>query len=292
MPKPKKISITAFMKRFSTESACRTFLEEKRWGKGFKCPKCGGSSYCKLSNGLYQCACCHHQTSVTAGTFLHRSHVSLVKWFLAIYFVTHDKRGISAVQLAFAVGVTYKTAWYMLKRIRMAMGQRDQQYLLDGEVEFDDTYIGGPEVGSKRGRGTTKAKVFVALSLDKNKNPKFLKLRVTENLRQKSVKKFAEQSIKEGSIIHSDGYRSYIPALADSYDHQHKVYDPNGTELKWLHIMISNVKSFILGTYHGLPKKLLQDYLDEFAYRFNRRNFGGYLFDRIALAMVATPVAE
>lgn len=291
MPKQKKISIIEFMKRFPTETACRTFLEEKRCGEGFKCPKCGSSRYCKLANGLYQCAHCHRQTSVTAGTFFHRSHVSLLKWFLAIYFVTHDKRGISAMQLAFSVGVTYKTAWYMLKRIRMAMGQRDQQYLLDGEIEFDDTYIGGPEVGSKRGRGTAKAKVFVALSLDKNENPKFLKLKVTENLRQQSVKKFAEQSIKERIVIHSDGYRSYIPALAEQYDHQHQVYDPNGTELKWLHTIISNLKSFILGTYHGLPKKLLQNYLDEYAYRFNRRNFGGYLFDHIALAMVALPLA-
>ena len=104
MSKPKKISVTAFIKRFSMEEACRTFLEEKRWAKGFKCPKCCGSRYCKLANGRFQCSDYHYQTSITAGTFFNRSHVSLVKWFLAIYFVTHDKRGISATQLAFSVG--------------------------------------------------------------------------------------------------------------------------------------------------------------------------------------------
>lgn len=292
MPKQKKMSIRDFMKNFSTNEACYSHLEKSRWSQGFVCPKCGGSKYCKLSNGRYQCSKCHRQTSVTANTFLHRSHVSLVKWFLAIYFVTNDKRGISAVQLASTVGVTYKTAWYMLKRIRTAMGERDKQHFLSGIIEFDDTYIGGPEAGSKRGRGTTKAKVFVALSLNEIGCPQYLKMGVTENLKQKTVQKFAKMSFSKGSIIHSDGYRSYIPALKDDFDHQHKVYDPNGSELKWLHTLVSNAKAFILGTYHGLPKKHLQSYLDEFCYRFSRRHFGANLFERLTIALVATPTAD
>ena len=102
-----------------------------------------------MSNGLYQCNDCHHQTSVTAGTILHRTHVPLTKWFLAFYFVTQDKRGISAVQLSKTLDVTYKTAWYMIKRIRCAMKQHDINYMLLGTIEFDDTYIGGPTVGKK-----------------------------------------------------------------------------------------------------------------------------------------------
>lgn len=120
-----------------------------------------------MSNGLYQCNDCHHQTSVTAGTILHRTHVPLTKWFLAFYFVTHDKRGISAVQLSKTLDVTYKTAWYMIKRIRCAMKQRDINCMLLGTIEFDDTYIGGPTVGKKRGRGTEKSKIFVAVSMIK-----------------------------------------------------------------------------------------------------------------------------
>lgn len=292
MPKTKKMSLTTFMNHFSTNEACYAFLEKKRWSKGFVCPKCGGTKCCKLANGRYQCSACRRQTSVTANTFLHRSHISLVKWFLAIYFVTNDKRGISAVQLASAVGVTYKTAWYMLKRIRSAMGERDKQHFLAGIIEFDDTYIGGPEAGSKRGRGTTKSKVFVALSLTEKGCPKYLKMGVTENLKQKSVKNFATQSFSEGSTVLSDGYRSYIPALRNHFDHQHKVYDPNGSELKWLHTIISNAKAAILGTYHGLPKKYLQSYLDEFCYRFSRRDFGVDLFERLTIALVASPAAD
>lgn len=132
MSKHKKISIVEFTRRYSTEEACREHLAEHRWPDGFMCPCCGNAHAHRLSNGRYQCSKCRHQTSVTAGTFMHRSHVSLRKWFLAFYFVTQDKRGVSATQLSFLIGVTYKTAWFMLFRIRKAMGQRDEQYLLEG----------------------------------------------------------------------------------------------------------------------------------------------------------------
>ena len=113
--KPKRMSITPFTKRYRTEPAGKDYLAHARWPEGFVCPACGSQKHCVLSNGLYQCGECHHQTSVTAGTFLHRSRVSLRKWFLALYLVTQDKRGISATQLAFSIGVNYKTAWRMLR---------------------------------------------------------------------------------------------------------------------------------------------------------------------------------
>lgn len=162
-----------------------------RWPEGFVCPKCGCRHVCLLSNGRYQCAGCHHQVSVTAGTVLHRTHMPLTQWFLAFYFVSQDKRGISAVALTSMLGTTYKTAWYMLMRIRAAMGQRDKTHQLSGTIEFDDIYFGGPTVGKKRGRGMERAKVFVAVSLDKRGNPRYTKMQVTENIEQASVKKFA-----------------------------------------------------------------------------------------------------
>lgn len=291
MSKRKKISIAEFTKRYSTEETCREHLTNLRWPDGFICPCCGNTHAHQLSNGRYQCSKCRRQTSVTAGTFMHRSHVSLRKWFLAFYFVTQDKRGISATQLSYLIGVTYKTAWFMLHRIRKAMGQRDEQYLLNGIVEFDDTYFGGPTVGKKRGRGTEKAKAFVALSLNQNSHPKFLKMGTTDNLKKQSVQKFAKSAIQPGSTVISDGYRSYISAL-ENYDHQHKPYDPNAGELMWLHTIISNAKAFILGTYHGLPKQNLSDYLNEFCYRFNRRHFVSNFYDHLAVAMLASPLAE
>ena len=290
MSKKQRIPLGEFLSRFGTEEDCRTYLAAKRWPDGFVCPKCGHRHGCLLSNGKYQCARCHRQTSVTAGTVMHHSHVGLTKWFLAIYFVSQDKRGISAIGLARLIGVTHKTAWGMLHRLRMAMGQRDAAYQLTDIVEFDDAYFGGPKVGSKRGRGTEKAKVFVALSLGECGNPRYLKLGVTPNIKQASVRKFAENSIRKDAVIRSDGYRSYIGALAD-YAHEHKKYDPNAGMLHWLHITISNAKAFILGTYHGLPQKYLQSYLDEFAFRFSRRSFGGLLTERLLLAVAASSAA-
>jgi len=172
----------------------------------------------------------------------------------------------------------------MLKRIRAAMGQRDETHQLDGVIDFDDAYFGGPVTGKKRDRGTEKVKVFVALSLDSLGNPRHLKMRVTPNIKQASVRKFAQSAFAENSVIHSDGYRSYIPALKD-FSHEHKTYDPSSGLLHWLHIMVGNAKAFILGTYHGLPKDNLQSYLDEFCFRFSRRSFGPALIDRLALAI-------
>ena len=166
MSKKQRMPLNEFLKQFGTEAECRNYLAAQRWPDGFVCPKCGHKHGCRLSNGLYQCTHCHHQTSVTAGTVLHHSHVSLSKWFLSFYLVSQDKRGISAVQLASQIGVTYKTAWSMLRRIRSAMGQRDAAHILSGVVELDDAYFGGPTAGGKRGRGTEKAKVFVALQDD------------------------------------------------------------------------------------------------------------------------------
>lgn len=284
MAKSKRYPLGTFMKEFSNEAKCREYLANLRWPSGFVCPKCGCRHACLLSNGRYQCAGCRRQSSVTSGTVLHKTHMPLTQWFLAFYFVSQDKRGISAAALMSMLGTTYKTAWYMLTRIRAAMGQRDKTHQLSGTIEFDDTYFGGPTVGKKRGRGTEKAKVFAAVSLDERGNPRHIKMQLTQDIKRTAVKKFAQAAFAPGSIIHSDGYRSYIPAL-ESYTHEHKLYDPNSGLLHWLHIAISNAKAFILGTYHGLPEKNLQSYLDEYCFRFSRRDFGPQLLERLALAV-------
>lgn len=218
---------------------------------------------------------------------MHRSHLPLTKWFLAIYFVSQDKRGISAVELQARLGVTYKTAWYVLSRIRKAMGQRDDAYRLENEIEFDDAFFGGPTVGKKRGRGTEKAKVFVALSLDKKGHPRFLKMKKAKDVRKKTVQTFAENFFAKDAVIHTDGFRSFVSALCD-FDHRPRLYDTNSGTLRWLHIVISNAKAFILGTFHGLPSKYLDSYLNEFSFRFSRRALGAKLFDHLCVALAVS----
>lgn len=159
----------------------------------------------------------------------------------------------------------------MLYRIRTAMSQRNEKYLLAGEIEFDNAYIVGTTVGKNRGYGTDKEKTFCTLSLNLENKPLFLKLKTTKDMCQKSVAKFAKSAIEQVSTIHTDEYRSYKKGLL-GYEHQPKVYNPNTGLLHWLHVMIGNVKAFILGTFHGLPKQNLNLCLSGFCFRFNLRN--------------------
>jgi len=237
----------------------------------------------------YQCKRCKYQASVTAGTVMDRSHLSLKIWLWAIYMVAHDKRGYSAMQLSNEFNLPYNTAWFVLQRIRHAMAQRDNNYMLAGLVELDDTYFGTTKKGSKRGRGTSKTKVIVALSKDNDGKPKFAKMQVVPNLKGKTIARFVKNSISEGSVVQSDAYRSYRKPLSENYLHEYQVFDSESDMLRWLHTIIGNAKAFVTGTYHGLDEKHLQKYLDEFCYRFNRRHFRGEIFSRLLFAMASSP---
>jgi len=213
---------------------------------------------------------------------MEKTHIKLEKWFWAIYFVGRDKRGCSAMMLSKELEISYKAAWFMLHRIRKAMMDRDSKYLLAGVVELDDAYFGAPEEG-KRGRGTSKAKVIVGLSLDDEGHPQFLKMEVVNDLKKQTIAEFAHSNIENGSTISSDAYRSYRNLQKEGYNLEFKVFNPkeDPEHLNWLHTIVSNAKAFVTGTFHGLDEKHLQRYLDEFCYRFNRRFFVSELFNRI-----------
>lgn len=281
-----KMSFADFRKRFNSEVACRKYLYNLRWPDGFICPKCGGTScYNIIGRQKYQCTQCRHQASVTSGTVMHRSKLSLQAWFWAIYLVSRDKRGYSAAQLAEELDIAYSSAWYLLHRIRSAMAERDSEYILSGIVELDDTYFGAPTEGGKRGRGTEKTIVMVALSKTNTGKPDYLKMAVVDNLKGITIGTFAKENITKGSIIQSDAYRSYKKPLADDFDHQFEVFDSSSDMLKWLHTLVGNAKAFVNGTFHGLGDKHLQCYLDEFCYRFNRRGFRKQIFPRLLCAV-------
>jgi transposase-like protein len=229
---------------------------------------------------LYECKKCRYQATVTVGTVMEKTRTDLTKWFLAIYLIAHDKRGISASRIAEEIEVTYKTAWLMLHKIRQAMKKRDAKYTLAGIVELDDAFFGALSEGGKRGRGTDKAKVLVGLSLNKQGHPLYLKMEVVPNIKAKTLLDFAEKRIQPGSTISSDAYHSYRALEGAGFKHDYQVYNAKESpdHLHWLHTVISNAKAFVGGTFHGLDSKHLQAYLDEFCYRFNRRKFKGEWF--------------
>ena len=283
------LSFTQFIKRFPNEKACVEYLYSVKWPQGFECPVCGcRHGYTLKNRRQYQCARCRHQASLTANTVMHRSHLPLTKWFWAIYLAACDKRGISALALAGKIEVCYETAWNLLRRIRAAMEMRDEHYVLQGIVEFDDSYFGAGKKGNipgKGGRARGNQAVFVAVSKDEKGNPAYLRMQLTPNVQSTSIEAFARSRIAFASTVQTDGFNAYRTPLAKRYNHEWEVFNPDGELLKWLHHMIGNAKTFINGTYHGTSTKHLQMYLSEFCYRFNRRKMGGAIFDRLLVAI-------
>lgn len=287
MKKPyRDISLGGFQRKFRTEAACRKHLFKLRWPNGFVCRACGHGQFHDLpKRKLMQCKACAHQTSVTAGTVMHRTRTPLRKWFWAIFLFANDKRGLSALQLSRKIEVSYYVAWNMLQKIRKAMKDRDDNYKLTGVIEVDDAFFGGGPTGGKIGRGTLKTPVIVEVSTH-GETVGFARMTVVDKIDSDNIKSVLLAGVTKGQTIKSDGLKAYQKATKDNFVHDRRVgYGPeNKKNLPWVHILISNAKAFLLGTFHGVSKKHLQRYLDEFCYRFNRRTWQGQLFDRLITA--------
>ena len=219
-----------FEARFASEAACRAYLTQLRWPSGFVCPRCRGTKAWPARGVLWHCAACGRQTSVTAGTIFHKTRTPLSSWFWAIYRMSHDKKGISAMQLAKEVGVSYPTAWLMLHKIRKAMSERDQGYRLSGLVEVDEGYVGGEEHGEgRRGRGKAgvRNKSVVAVAVERRGAgkpgqkpvPGFAALEVIPDASAETMEKFLTAKVRAGSHILSDGWRGYRRLKQKGFEH-------------------------------------------------------------------------
>src|SRR5699024_10407257 len=224
-----KMSLIAFQKQFSTHEACHDHLFKLKWPDGFRCENCGHDAYFETKTQnlhLNECKKCRCQSTVTVDTVMEKTRPDLSKWFLAVYLIAHDKRGISAYHLSEEIEVTYKTAWLMLHKIRNAMRKRDAEYTLAGIVELDDAFFGAPSEGGKRGRGTDKTKVLVGFSLNHQGHPRYLKMQTVPYIKGETLKNFAAQRIVPGTTISSDAYPSYRSLGHTGFDHAYQVYDP------------------------------------------------------------------
>lgn len=282
-------SLMQFQRRFRTDAACRERLFKLRWPDGFVYPVCVGVEFYKLPRrNLVQCKACGRQTSVTAGTVMHRTRTPLRVWFWAIYFVANDKRGLSALQLSKKLEVSYYVAWTMLHKIRVAMKERDSAYELRGVVEMDDSFFGSGTGGNKRGRGTKKTPVIIEASTH-GAAVGFARMHVVEHVDAETIGNIVQVDIADNQTIKTDGWQAYGAVKSKGHKHQKKT-GMNSKEVKeflgWVHTLASNAKSYLLGTLHGIGKKHLQEYLDEFCYRFNRRNWEAQLFERLLNACV------
>jgi len=271
--KAEGMNLVQWQARFGTEEACLEALKQKRWPEGFQCPKCGHDrGYWIAGRKLFQCGHCRHQTSMTAGTIFHSSNVPLVQWFLAIYLMGSDKGGLSALRLSKQIGVSWITAHRMLRRMRRAMGDRDSLYRLEGLVELDDAFVGGRRSGGKSGRGAEgKTPILVAVE-NRGKNAGFIAMETTPSVSADRVRQFARRRLRPRQPTRTDGLVA-LRVLGESQEHEGRVTQSHQVDewLPWVHIAIGNLKAFLLGTFHGVSGKYLQEYLNEFVYRFNRR---------------------
>jgi transposase-like protein len=273
---------------FRTEAACLDYLDLLRWPEGFVCPHCAATGSWKLPDGRHKCHGCRRRVSATAGTVLHATRTPLTLWFAAAWEMTTRKNGVSALYIQQTLGIgSYQTAWAMLHRFRSVMVMPGRE-LLRGEVEVDETFVGGPRAG-KRGRGATnKTMVIVAVE---RRNPRGFgrcRLGVIPNAQSATLKTWLEANIEARSVLVTDGLTSYPSAAAGSFTHEPFNVKGSGQQahipLPGVHRVSSLFKRWLLGTTQGaIDADHLQSYLNEFVFRFNRRNsrHRGLLFQRL-----------
>ncbi len=268
-----------FQHRFPDDEACTEYLFASRWPQGYRCPRCGHAHAWPVARRrlVWECAACHRQTSVTAGTVLHKTHTPLHVWFWAAYLVSTATPGISAVQLQRQLGLSrYETAWMMLHKLRRAM-VNPERTPLTGSVEVDECFIGGTSDLGRGRRHGAHALVIVAAEV-RGAGTGRIRLQIIDNASADVLCGFVTATVAEGATVHTDAWQGYKRLARLGYDHQprsqraHRLRGANPDEiLPRVHRVISHLKTWLQGTHRGVSEQHLQTYLEEFTFRFNRR---------------------
>lgn len=280
-------TLRQFEERFSTQEACLQYLRQLRWPEGFVCPGCRGQQSWEASRGRIVCGECGRQTTVTAGTIFARARHPLTLWFRAIWWVTSQKNGASALGLQRVLGLgSYETAWTWLHKLRRAM-VRPGRDRLSGRVEVDETYVGPGDEGTQGRDAAGKALVAIAAQEDGQGIGRIRMARVPD-ASATSLLPFVSGAVETGSVIHTDGWSGYSSLDAKGYTHEATPLKGRpGAATKMLprvHHVASLLQRWLMGTHHGaISHEHLDYYLDEFTFRFNRRTSAsrGKLFYRL-----------
>jgi len=273
---------------FATEQDCARYLKRLRWPEGFRCPGCGGQKAWVTARHLIHCACCQRQTSLTAGTLFEGTRKPLRVWFQAMWYVTNQKLGVSALGLKRLLGLgSYQTAWAWLHKLRRAM-VRPGRDLLKGRVEVDEAYVGGNEEGVYGRQTEDKAIVAIAVEVHSPKGFGRVRLRRVSDVSGSSLLAFVQEAVAPGAVVVTDGWRGYSGLSANGYRHERRNQassgDPAHVVLPGPHRVASLLKRWLLGTHQGAVRhRHLDYYLDEYTFRFNRRSSlaRGLLFHRL-----------
>jgi hypothetical protein len=303
--------------RYSNERKSKLAFKQWRDKQGVVCKKCQGKShYWKKDKWQYECKSCGFRTTLRSGTVMESSNLPYQYWMLAMGLLTATKKSFSALEIQRQLGhKRYEPIWAMLHKIRVSMGRRDDKYKLDGCMEIDEGYFEGhkeestepsyrqPMYSAYGNKGKRQVKVLVMIEsepvkkeLTSKHKPKrkagYLKMKVIEKLRKDNVNYEVKKHIEKTAKAITDGGRCYSDLEALIAQHEvvickDKTLVPK--VLPWVHIAISNAKKICLGVHHSINRKYMQNYLNEYCYKFNRRYFGDKLFDRLMVASVEAP---
>jgi len=274
---PKFTNLLDFHKFFPDEKACREYVVNMRWGGKPVCVHCGSMRkiYSIKDGKILTCADCRRQFTVRVGTIFEDSALPLQKWFLAIYIFMAHKKGISSVQLGKDIGVTQKTAWFMLHRIRFAVRTRSLLKPLEGIIEADETYVGGKprfKGQSKTGRGTKKTPVFGIKQRDG-----VVRAEMVEHVDRNTLQSLLKRDVSEDATIMTDEWTAYNGlkkhfASHKRVNHGRKEYVRGSTHTNSIESFWALFKRGYVGTYHSMSPKHLNKYIDEFEFRLNSKD--------------------
>lgn len=284
--KKRNFSVFDFNKVYRKEEDCLQAIQKIRWPNGFQCPECGHDDGYRLHNRrVIECVVCKRQTYITAGTIFHRTRISLLKWFWAMFLIAQDKGGVSALRLAKHLNVNLKTAWRMLHKLRRAMSRRDKKVIrLAGLIELDEAYFGGKH---------RKIQVLVAVEKERKQAGYLVMKRIfgkmaSEPEVKRVVKIHVDNESQQYFVTDCAAAHTTLKKMGHTLESHLSTPESAAKHLPLVHMAISLAKTFILGTFHGVSRKYLQNYLDEFCYRFNRRLREAELLQSLIRACVYT----
>ena len=280
----KQLTVQEFFGFFPSDDACLDYLMKLRHGEKLDCPKCSEHrAFTRLKKlPAYACPSCGHHIHPMAGTFLHRTHIPLQKWFYALYLFTTSRHGVPAKELQRQLGVSYPTAWRMGHQIRKHMATVDGDPPLSGHVEVDETYVGGRRSGGKRGRGAP-GKTVVFGMLERGGD---VMTRVVQDVRRRTLEAHILEKIKAGSAISTDELGSYRALARHGYRHSMVNHSADEwvrgeTHVNSIEGFWSQLKRSIRGTHVHVSGKHLAKYLGEFEFRYNMRKAPEFMFARL-----------
>lgn len=274
-----KFTINHFHQTYPDDDSCLDAIFRARYGDIKVCPKCQKETKFNRikARKCYCCQFCGFQLHPVSGTIFHKSDTPLKNWFYALYLFSTSKNGVSAMELQRQLGCTYKTAWRIAKQIRVLF--EENREVLSKIVEMDETYMGGKGGNNKRGRGSeNKTPVFGMVE-----RKGIVKARVTVDTKRKTVMPIIRAHVKIGTVVMTDEYLPYQSLKKEGYRHKTiahgaKEYVRGSVHVNTLEGFWSQLKRSINGTYHAVSPKYLQQYVNEFSYRYNRRFSSDPLF--------------